>query len=148
TPFERRRMSERQRGKQPWAPFHDLEEAGLGAWFIEHNLTRDAINSNLKLPVVSLGFTPKFNATAFFEKIDQLPHGPKFQQHSIEVIGDLTGDDGKPLRQELDIWARDPVECAQEILQNPKFKKHASYAPKKVYKTSPGKPRQRVYGEM
>ncbi|KDQ14715.1 hypothetical protein BOTBODRAFT_81307, partial [Botryobasidium botryosum FD-172 SS1] len=148
TPFERRRMSERQRGKQPWAPFHDLEEAGLGAWFIEHNLTRDAIDSNLKLPTRKR-VRPSFkNATTFFEKIDQLPHGPNFQQHSIDVIGDLTGDDGRPLRQELDIWARNPIECIEEILGNPAFKKHSAYAPKKVYKTSPGKPRQRVYGEM
>ncbi|KDQ06336.1 hypothetical protein BOTBODRAFT_88598, partial [Botryobasidium botryosum FD-172 SS1] len=134
TPFERRRMSDRRRGKQPWAPFRDLEEAGLGAWFIEENLTRSAIDTNLKLPT-RRRVRPSFkNAKAFFEHVDQLPHGPGFQQRSIEVIGDCIGDDGRPLRQELDIWARDPIECIREILQNPSFKEHTVYAPRRVYK--------------
>lgn len=53
TPFERRRMSERQRGKQPLYPFLDLEEAGLAAWYIENNLAHKVIGLNLKLPIVS-----------------------------------------------------------------------------------------------
>ena len=56
----------------------------------------------------------------------------------MEVIGDILGDDGKPLVEELEIYRRDPVECIKELLGNPAFKKKMKFAPQQVYQDEAG----------
>ena len=56
------------------------------------------------------------------------------------------GEDGKPMVKNLELWFRDPVECVNELLSNPAFKDHISYAPEHVYSNKEGT--ERIYDEM
>ena len=35
--------------------------------------------------------------------------------------------------EDVELWHRDPLDCIQEILENPTFKKVERYAPHRVY---------------
>jgi hypothetical protein len=48
--------------------------------------------------------------------------------------------------ERLELWRRDPVECVQELMENPAFRDHMAYAPERVYKDKEGK--VRIYDEM
>lgn len=80
------------------------------------------------------------------KKIDELPFGPAFSLQTFEVEGDLLGADGKPMKETIELWARDPVECVEELLSHSAFKEHAVYAPRRVYTCSDRI--NRVYDEM
>jgi hypothetical protein len=62
------------------------------------------------------------------------------------ITGDLIGEDGKPLTEEVELWRRDPVECVRELIGNPAFKDYISYVPEKAYRDEEGK--ERIYDEM
>lgn len=67
------------------------------------------------------------------KKIDALPQGGEWFHEIIEVVGDRTDEDGKPMTEELELWRRDPVECVRELIANPTFKGHMAYAPERVF---------------
>ncbi|KAF7328215.1 hypothetical protein MVEN_02561200 [Mycena venus] len=74
----------------------------------------------------------------FFEKIDSLPGGVKWQCKVLDIKGDLpdlkkdpTGDTMR--REQVELWWRDPVECVKELLGNPVFCNVMRYAPEKLY---------------
>lgn len=60
--------------------------------------------------------------------------------------GDQLGPDGKVLTEDLEIWARNPVDCVQEILGNPSFADEVAYAPRREFMDEEMK--KRVYTEM
>ena len=37
------------------------------------------------------------------------------------------------LKEEVELWRRDPVECVRELIGNPTFQAQMRYAPEKVY---------------
>lgn len=78
--------------------------------------------------------------------VDTLPRGPGFQRHIITVNGDCTDEDGVPIYEDVELWMRDPLECIQEILQNPAFKNSISYRPRRTYLDITEQ--KRVYSEM
>ncbi len=83
------------------------------------------------------------NKKSFFKKIDSLPTGTPWICDLLTVTGDLTGPKGENLTEELELWRRDPVECVKELIGNPAFEPHSSYAPVRVKKAG-----VRYYGEM
>lgn len=64
----------------------------------------------------------------------------------MTIQGDQLGPDGEVLTEDLEIWARVPVECVREILSNPAFKDEVSYAPRREYLDP--EMQRRVYTEM
>jgi Plavaka transposase len=46
---------------------------------------------------------------------------------------------GKLMREELELWLRDPVECIKDLMQNSTFRKSMAYAPEHVYRDKEGK---------
>ncbi|KDQ19373.1 hypothetical protein BOTBODRAFT_96113, partial [Botryobasidium botryosum FD-172 SS1] len=145
--FERRRKMQERAGKMPWAPFADLDEAQLACWAIRSEMAHSDLDALLRLPITQSRTRPSFrNKGQFFKLVDELPHGPEFARRTVTVVGDLQDSDGKFLEEELEIWGRNPVDCIQEILQNPSHKGHDRYAPRKVYTDSTQTVRE--YGEM
>ncbi|KIJ35678.1 hypothetical protein M422DRAFT_180459, partial [Sphaerobolus stellatus SS14] len=49
------------------------------------------------------------------------------------VTGDILDYNGEPLYEDIMVWARDPVECIQELIGNPMFREHMKYAPEKLF---------------
>jgi hypothetical protein len=45
------------------------------------------------------------------------------------VKGDHTGEDGKMMFEELELWHHNPVECIQELLSNPALDGDITYTP-------------------
>jgi len=86
------------------------------------------------------------NNRSFLSKVDQLPTGPGWQCEIVDVVGDTLDNSSKPMGEKLELWRRDPLECIQELLGNPAFKDHVSYAPERVYTSTEGE--EQVYDEM
>ena len=91
-----------------------------------------------------LSFT---SAYLFYKKIDALPGGfAKWQVELFDAIGDQLDEAGQPMKETVELWRRDPVECIRELIGNPLFSKDMRYAPERVYVDSEG--RIRIYDEM
>jgi hypothetical protein len=67
------------------------------------------------------------------KKIDQLPTGPDWVCDIVKVSGDLEGEDGERMGEELDLWRRDPLECIQELIGNPSFKDKIVFEPARFF---------------
>jgi hypothetical protein len=64
----------------------------------------------------------------------------------VTVERDLTGEDGMPLKEELELWRRDPVECIRELIGNPAFRDVMRYTPECIYADEEG--HDRIIDEM
>ena len=84
----------------------------------------------------------------FLQQIDSLPvtDGMKWHCEEVGVTGTLVGEDGKEMKETLELWRRDPVECVRELIGNPAFQNGMRYAPERVYADEDGT--TRVYEEM
>jgi hypothetical protein len=80
------------------------------------------------------------------KKIDALPAGPKWTCEIIKVHGEILGDQGEELCEEVELWRRDPVECVRQLMGNPAFRDHLVYAPQRVYADKQAQ--ERIYDEM
>ena len=67
------------------------------------------------------------------KKIDRLPSGPDWVCDIVKVAGDLDGEDGERMGEELDLWRRNPLECIQELIGNPLFKDKIVFEPAQFF---------------
>lgn len=65
---------------------------------------------------------------SFFSKIDKLPSGSKWTVKTIRLTGDKLDEQNQPIIEDVELWMRDPVECAAELLDNPAFKGKMKFA--------------------
>lgn len=86
------------------------------------------------------------NQAQLLSAVDQLPGGPEWKCQSVTVAGDQTGLDGEEMKEELELWFRDPLECIRELLGNPIFQAKMVFAPEKVFEDPHGK--EEVRSEM
>jgi len=63
------------------------------------------------------------------KKVNALPIGPGWMCEILTVEGDVIGEDGKMMTEEMELWRRDPIECVKELIGNPAFKNFMSYVP-------------------
>ena len=54
--------------------------------------------------------------------------------------------DGETLTEDLELWARNPIDCIQELLENPAASDANVYEPKRVWRDKERKTRE--YSEM
>jgi hypothetical protein len=64
----------------------------------------------------------------------------------VRVTGNIIGDDGQPISEELELWRRNPVDCIRELIGNPAFRDAMAYAPERVFSDENGQ--DRVIDEM
>ncbi len=86
------------------------------------------------------------NKDQLLKAIDELPRDTSWQCHNISVAGDFRDDGGSLMKEELELWFRDPVECVRELIGNPAFREVMAYAPEKIFEDSDGK--CEVWNEM
>ncbi|KAF8204494.1 hypothetical protein K438DRAFT_1757693 [Mycena galopus ATCC 62051] len=116
TVFEVIRDEEILKGAEVLGPFKDEAEWELAKWLIKH-VGHTAADEFLKLSIIRDRAQPSYRGKAeFFEKVDDLPGGVKWECKEIDVKGDLPDLDKDPtgatMRGEtLELWWRDPVEC-------------------------------------
>ncbi|EIW78604.1 hypothetical protein CONPUDRAFT_91955 [Coniophora puteana RWD-64-598 SS2] len=146
TMFDKLRDEQLALGLDPWAPFDDGCEWALARWLVT-NVGKTAIEEFLKLPIVRqrLG-TSYHSAYTLFKKVDALPHSADWHLKNIEVSGNVAGKDGKPMKENLELWFRNPVDCIRDLFGNPQFAESMVYAPEQVFDDDNGKMQQ--YEEM
>ncbi|EMD33212.1 hypothetical protein CERSUDRAFT_57388 [Gelatoporia subvermispora B] len=122
-------------------------QAELARWMVK-NIGHTQSEEFLKLPIVQSRMQPSFrNKNQLFKAVDSLPSsGASWTCEEVTVTGDLMGDGDEPQTESVEIWFRDPLECVQELLNNPMFEEHMSYAPRKQYADAEGE--TRVIDEM
>ena len=86
------------------------------------------------------------NARSFLKRIDSLHTGPSWICETIDVEGDVVGEDGAVKREMVELWRRDPVECVEELIGNPAFRDMMAYVPERAYADQKGE--NRIYDEM
>ncbi|KAI0342882.1 hypothetical protein BDW22DRAFT_1330157, partial [Trametopsis cervina] len=147
TTFERWEQRTKKEGLSRWHPFGSEDEWELAAWLTQ-NVGHNKIEEFLHLEMVSqcdeqqlkkcgLTVSSKYK---FLQKIDQLPRHPglKWTCDKISVVGDLLGEDGLPMSEELELWRRDPVECVRELIGNPAFREAMAFGPERVFNDEKG----------
>jgi hypothetical protein len=74
----------------------------------------------------------------FFKMIDKLPRvRGGWTCRELEVVGNITqkGLDGEDvlMKEGLELWMRNPIDCIEELMEDPRFKDHMQYAPEKMF---------------
>ncbi|KAG1781874.1 hypothetical protein EV702DRAFT_1184927 [Suillus placidus] len=114
------------------------EEWGLAEWLVK-SLGQTRTDDFLKLPITQNRTKPSFhNNQSFLQKVDELPHGAAWSCKKVKVQGNKTDEKGQMLHEDVELWARDPVECVKELIGNPLFHDHMVYAPARAYKDPAG----------
>ncbi|KAJ7131790.1 hypothetical protein C8R43DRAFT_895475 [Mycena crocata] len=139
-------------GATEFSPFKDDEEWDLAKW-LSKNVSQTATDEYLALPIVNDTQNKKVhlsfhNNRAFLKKIDQLPTGPDWTCKIVTAAGNRLDENGELMKEELELWMRDPVECIKELMSNPAFRDHMAYAPERVYGTKEGREDSRIFDEM
>ncbi|KAJ7751238.1 hypothetical protein DFH07DRAFT_745544 [Mycena maculata] len=151
TTFEEIRDEEILKGAEVLGPFRDEAEWELAKWLIKH-VGHNAADEFLKLSIITDRAKPSYTGKKdFFEKIDELPGGVKWECKEFNVKGDLPDLDKDPtgatMRKEtVELWWRDPVECVRELMGNPMFRDVMRFAPEELYADEKGE--IRVINEM
>ncbi|KAG2141516.1 hypothetical protein BD769DRAFT_1349437 [Suillus cothurnatus] len=116
-----------------WLTFVTREEWELAEWLIR-SLGQTRTDEFLKLPITRNRTQPSFhNNRSFLQKVDELPHGPAWSCKKVSIQGNQTDENGRLLHEDVELWARDPVECIRDLIGNPLFKEHMVYAPARAY---------------
>ncbi|KAJ6465324.1 hypothetical protein C8R45DRAFT_799465, partial [Mycena sanguinolenta] len=124
-------------------PFRDDDEWQLAKWLIKH-VGHTATEEFLNLSIISQRASPSYTRkTDFYEKIDSLPGGVKWQCKSIDVTGDIPDLNKDPsgrtmAGERVELWWRDPVECVAELIGNPAFKEVMRYVPERLFTEQEG----------
>ncbi|KAJ7757903.1 hypothetical protein B0H16DRAFT_1822559 [Mycena metata] len=150
TEFEKLRQKQKAAGEEPWSPFKSEEEWEMARWLMTSGLSQSKTDDFLKLNSVRNDVKPSFhNNRAFLKHIDALPEGPGWRCFPFDLEGDERDADGVPKVETVYMWYRNPVECIQELLGNPAFKK-MGFAPRRVFKDvdDEGEGKNREYNEM
>ncbi|KAJ7651803.1 hypothetical protein B0H17DRAFT_1215188 [Mycena rosella] len=96
TKFEEIRDDEILKGAEVWGPFKDESEWELAKWLIK-NVGHTAADEFLKLSIITECAKPSYKGkNEFFDKIDNLPGGVKWQCKEFSVKGNLPDLDKDP----------------------------------------------------
>lgn len=168
TSWEARRKEDEAEGIEPWWPFDSVEDWKLADWLMSCGISQKEMDKHLKLPtvrqsplsfIISADVFPCFQTTdrvkpsfknvrELLKKVDNLPAGPEFRCERFTVTGDLLDAENVPIKEETEMWYRDPLDCVQELLSNASFSRETAYAPERTYRVNEKKEKVREYGEM
>lgn len=68
------------------------------------------------------------------DAIDELPRGVGWTYQQVTMHGDVEDDTGKCMKEDVELWYRDPVEVVRELMGNPMFRDVMKYAPEQVFR--------------
>ncbi|KAJ7055348.1 hypothetical protein C8F01DRAFT_1373875 [Mycena amicta] len=146
TAFERLRAEIKRKGETKYSPFVDDEEWELAEWLTQR-VNQTGTEEFLKLKKTRKQGLSFHNNRAFLKKVDALPTGPDWTCHVVTVVGDLVDENGERLKEEAELWIRNPLDCIRQIIGNPSMKDQMAYAPERVYSTNPASEDDRIVDE-
>lgn len=77
--------------------------------------------------------------------MDGLPSGADFSRIPMTVLGDLLNEKGEVMKEEVDMWVRNPMDCVWELIGNASLREHLTYAPCCIWQN--GDKLKRVYNK-
>ncbi|KIO21736.1 hypothetical protein M407DRAFT_45836, partial [Tulasnella calospora MUT 4182] len=145
--WEQQKAQEMKDGVPPWREFEMEEDWSFARFLMKSGMSQEKIDELLHLEVVKGRMQPPFqNKYEFFKKIDALPKGPGFRCETVTIVRDVLDTHGVRLKEVVELWLRDPVECVRDLMGKPTLRDVMSYLPTKVYTNA--ERRTRVYEEM
>ncbi|KAJ7662855.1 hypothetical protein B0H17DRAFT_1185009 [Mycena rosella] len=121
TVFERMRAAQAAAGVAPHTPFSDEDEWELANW-LSKNVSQTVTDVYLKLPITQRRTRVSYrNNYAYLQKVDQLPTGPGWKCEIVTAAGNQLDENDEMMKEDLELWKRDPVECIKELMGNPAF---------------------------
>ncbi|KAJ6516654.1 Zn-finger domain-containing protein [Mycena vitilis] len=148
TIFERMRENQTSMGQGEHAPFLDSDEWELASW-LSKNVSQTATDAYLKLPITQRRTRVSYhNNYSYLKKVDQLPTGPGWKCEIVTAAGNRLDENDEMMKEDLELWMRDPVECIKELMGNPAFHQYMAYMPEHVYSNESGAASSRVWDEM
>ncbi|KAF8183353.1 hypothetical protein K438DRAFT_1599925 [Mycena galopus ATCC 62051] len=146
--FEHLRAAQENDKSSRYTPFLDEEKWGLASWLSKH-VGQMAADEFLKLPITKNRTRVAYhNNYEYLKKVDQLPTGPKWKCEIITVAGNQLDENNEMMKEDLELWKQDPVECIQELIGNPAFRDYMAYAPERVYGNKAASESSRIIDEM
>ncbi|KIM65438.1 hypothetical protein SCLCIDRAFT_22635 [Scleroderma citrinum Foug A] len=143
--FESMEVADLKKGKDEWVPFCDEDEWEL-AQLLMKNLGQTKTDELLKLSFMQKSGISFKNTRSFLKCVDSLYAGPGWICQTIDVEGDVVGENGTKKRETLKLWRRDPVECVEELIGNPALREMVAYVPEHADADAKGE--NRIYDEM
>ncbi|KAG6808244.1 hypothetical protein H0H92_004752 [Tricholoma furcatifolium] len=138
---------QKRRGESPWSPFSSYEDWQLAQWLMTAGVSQTKIDDLLALPSIAKKVKPSFhNTRSLLKLVDALPGGPEFQCKVLEITGDEKDEHGNFRTETVELIYRNPVDVAQELIENPFIGEKNSYAPHKIFRNT--NRTNREYGEM
>ncbi|KAF8057386.1 hypothetical protein FPV67DRAFT_1724001, partial [Lyophyllum atratum] len=145
--FSTYRKKQENRGHAPWYPFESQKEWELAEWLMTSGVSQRKIDSFLKLKSIREDANPAFhNARSLLQRIDALPRSPEWMCTALQITGDEKDVAGNLRTEEVELWHRNPVECIQELLENPLIGGRNTYASCRVFRNEDCTNRE--HGEM
>ncbi|KIO15986.1 hypothetical protein M407DRAFT_86553 [Tulasnella calospora MUT 4182] len=147
TAWEERKEMENKAGNPPWMGFASEEEWDFAKFLMKSGLSQEKVNELLQLKITTTKTRLSFrNKYEFFKKVDNLPRGPQFGCETVMIVGDILDTRGKRMKEEAELWLRNPVEVVRELLGRPSLRNAIVYVPLRAYT---GADRQsRIYDKM
>ncbi|KAJ7710900.1 hypothetical protein B0H17DRAFT_905740, partial [Mycena rosella] len=148
TVFEHMRADQHAAGVTPHTPFSDEDEWELANW-LSKNVSQTATDVYLKLPITQRRTRVSYhNNYAYLQKVDQLPTGPGWKCEIVTAAGNQLDENDEIMKEDLELWKRDPVECIKELMGNPAFHDFMAYVPEHIYGNKTGTEESRIFDEM
>ncbi|KAK6995614.1 hypothetical protein R3P38DRAFT_3329919 [Favolaschia claudopus] len=148
TVFEQIRRAQADAGESQYSPFLDEEEWELASW-LSKNVSQTATDAYLKLPITQRRTRVSYsNNYAYLKKVDKLPTGPGWRCEMVTAVGNQLDENDELMKEDLELWMRDPVECIKELMGNPAFRDFMAYVPERVYGNEDGRESSRIWDEM
>jgi hypothetical protein len=88
------------------------------------------------------------NNYSYLQKVDQLPTGPGWKCEIVTAAGNKLDENDEMMKEDLELWMRDPVECIKGLMGNPAFQDYMVYIPERVYGNQDGRESSRIWDEM
>ncbi|KAJ6510911.1 Zn-finger domain-containing protein [Mycena sanguinolenta] len=148
TTFQRLREEHEQKGAERYEPFLDKEEWGLASWLSKY-VGQTATDEFLKLLITKNRTCIAYhNNYEYLKKVDQLPTGPGWKCEIVTVAGNQLDENDEMMKEDLELWKHDPVECIKELIGNPAFRDYMAYVPERVYGNKNASESSRIIDEM
>ncbi|TFK34351.1 hypothetical protein BDQ12DRAFT_613687, partial [Crucibulum laeve] len=123
-------------GYEILGPFKSKDEWELAKWLIK-NVGHTQMEEFLHLPIIQKKVDPAYpTKDKLLNAIDALPQGVDWKLENITLTGDVLDEEGNAMKEELELWYHDPVECIHELMGNPIFANVMKYTPEKVFETN------------
>ncbi|KAH9015572.1 hypothetical protein EDB85DRAFT_2076337 [Lactarius pseudohatsudake] len=117
-----------ERKKNIFYPFASRAEWEMAAFLLRSGLSMASIDSFLSLELINgLGLSFR-NARRLRGLAEMLPQGPEWRCKPC--------DSPFPMKKNVDLFYRDPLECIQSILSNPLMSDHIRFTPFRVYESA------------